>query len=202
MALTALSLLCIGVMSCSKDEHKPAIGEGSFSMEVNGQLWEANLAGVSTFDAAEFDDDDELHGAMITGAVGELGEANYESMILVLGLSEARLHQANGSYPFVLDDDDFIDGRATGLYTQHHGDGAFYVMTTGQVTITSSSVSEQTFMGMSIGRGFDYVTGTFEGTLQLATDGDPPAGTPQTLTIRNGKFNAPSTSGLANLPGF
>lgn len=51
-------------------------------------------------------------------------------------------------------------------------------MTDGQVTITSASVSEQTFMGMSIGRGFDYVTGTFQGTLQLALDGDPPGDAP------------------------
>ena len=170
-------------------------------MEVNGQLWEADLAGVSTFDAAEFDDDDELHGAMITGAIGELGAADYESMMLVLGLSEARLHNANGAYPFVLDDDAFIDGRATGLYTQHHSGGAFYVMTDGQVTITSSSVSEQTFMGMPIGRGFDYVTGTFQGTLQLAPDGDPPGDAPQTLTIRNGTFSVPNTSGLADFMG-
>lgn len=198
--LAMVGLLIFG--ACEKDDGRPDIGEGSFSMEIDGQHWGAIVSGVSTFDAEEFDDDDELHGAMISAASGTAGEDGYTSIMLVLALSEARLHSANGTYSFVLSDDDFVDGRAAALYTKYHNGVALYAMAEGEVTITDFDLGEQTFMGMSMGRGFTYMTGTFRGTLQLAPSEDAPADAPPTLTITNGKFSVPGTSGLLDIPGM
>ena len=195
-------------LACSSDdntiEDEEELSVGTFTMKIDGELWTADEAYVSSVGGEEVwgEEDEEVYYVWITAnkdLVGSNGEEDFESMVIGMALDPSSFFSPNGNYSFPPPDVE------AALGTVGYAAAAFNRVSTAYAATpdlynSSSNLGTLRITGFEIGQYLIYsdaytqLSGTFELSMMNAYEFG-------SIEITEGRFNVRAPSFL-NMPSF